>query len=104
MIFVNTVVTQVDTRIIQTALICRVFHCSEADNTMTIEVNNKRVVRRNSNVKTQVALKINSQVKFNGWKKIYQNFKNITLWPSTNKGLAIYLDTSTGSSIGTSSG
>ena len=75
MIFVNTVVAQVDTRIIQTALICRVFHCSEADNTMTIEVNDKRVVRRNSNVKTQVTLIINSQVRFNGWKKNLSKFK-----------------------------
>jgi len=58
MIFVDAVVTKVDAGIIQTALIGRVLYCGEANNTMTIEVNNKWVVRRNSNVETQVALQI----------------------------------------------
>jgi hypothetical protein len=52
MIFVDAVVTQVDAGIIQTALISRVLDCGEANNSMTIEVNNKWIVRRNSNVET----------------------------------------------------
>ena len=56
-VFVDAVITQMDARIIQTALVGRVLDGGESHDAVTIQIDDEWIIRRDSNVKTQIALK-----------------------------------------------
>ncbi len=55
-VFVDTVVAQVDARIIQTALISRVLDGRKTDQTVPVQIDDEGIVRSDRNVQSQIAL------------------------------------------------
>ncbi len=51
-ILIDAVVAQVDAGVVQAALISRILHCGETDDSVSVQVNDERIVRSYSNVET----------------------------------------------------